>query len=86
MPELSRFFGIRIFMYYAEHAPPHFHARYAGQVAAIEIESLAVIKGGLPGRALGLVVEWAQSHRAELTANWERARKARALLPIDPLR
>lgn len=85
MPEISRFFGIRIYMYYAEHAPPHFHARYAGQRASIEIETLAVMRGDLPGRALGLVVEWGRLHRTELLEDWDRARQAQPLLPIDPL-
>ena len=85
MPEISRFFGIRSYMYYAEHAPPHFHARYASQSASIEIETLAVMRGDLPGRALGLVVEWGRLHRTELLGDWERARLTQPLLPIDPL-
>ena len=86
MPEISRFFGIRIYMFFEEHAPPHFHASYAEQSACIEIESLAVLAGNLPGRALGLVVEWGSVHRGELRADWERARQAESLLPIEPLR
>lgn len=85
MPEISRFLGIRIYMYYEEHSPPHFHAEYAGKLAVLDIASLAVLKGDLPGRALGLVVEWARLHRPELEANWMRARKAEPLLPVEPL-
>jgi len=85
MPEISRFFGIRILMYYEDHLPPHFHARYAGHRASIEIESLAVLAGDLPGRALGLVVEWGRLHQSELAEDWERARDTQPLLPIDPL-
>lgn len=85
MPEISRFFGIRIFMYFEEHGPAHFHARYAEWSAVIEIESLAVSKGDLPGRALGLVIEWARLHQGELRMDWERARQAQALVPIEPL-
>ena len=59
MPEISRFFGIIILMYYDEHNPPHFHARYGSDTAAMEITSLRVLEGRLPSRALGLVVEWA---------------------------
>ena len=59
MPEISRFFGIIIAMFYDEHAPPHFHARYGSDNVAIEIVSLRVLEGRLPSRALGLVVEWA---------------------------
>ena len=57
MPEISRFFGIVIQMYYNDHAPPHFHARYGGHKALIAIETLAVLNGHLPPRTLGLVVE-----------------------------
>lgn len=85
MPEISRFLGIRIYMYYEEHSPPHFHAKYAGQMAVVDIASLAVIKGDIPGRALGLVVEWGRLHRAELEANWARARQAEPLWPVEPL-
>jgi len=45
MPEISRFFGIVIQMFYEDHAPPHFHAKYAEQTAAIAINTLAVLKG-----------------------------------------
>lgn len=86
MPEISRFFGIVIRMYYDEHNPPHFHARYGGEHAAIEIESLRVLEGGLPPRALGLVVEWAWEHRGELLANWEAARSNLPPAKIAPLR
>jgi hypothetical protein len=57
MPEVSRFYGIVIQMYYGDHLPPHFHARYAGHAAKFDIESLSVIDGKLPARALGLVME-----------------------------
>jgi len=63
MPELCRFYGIVIQMYYRDHPPPHFHALYSGQKAAIDIETLAFIDGGLPARARGLVIEWAALHQ-----------------------
>lgn len=72
-------------MNYNDHAPPHFHARYGGDNAAIEIESLTVLAGSLPPRALGLVVEWAVLHRTELLANWQLAREDKLLRPIEPL-
>jgi hypothetical protein len=56
MPEISRFFGIVIAMFYREHHPPHFHAKYAGQWAAFSIEDLKLIEGDLPRRAISLVV------------------------------
>ena len=66
MPELCRFYGVRIKMYYDDHNPPHFHAEYGGDEALISIDTFDVIAGELPSRALGLVYEWAGKHRAEL--------------------
>jgi len=85
MPTICRFFGIVIAMYYEDHAPPHFHARYGGQHAAFCVDPLGLIAGELSPRALGLVMEWARLHRAELLADWERARAGGPLEPIDPL-
>ncbi len=85
MPEISRFFGIVIAMYYEDHAPPHFHARYAGLRASIAIETLEVISGRLSPRARGLVTEWAAQHTAELLEDWELARTGAPLKRIEPL-
>ena len=85
MPEISRFFGIIITMFYDEHNPPHFHARYGSDKAAIEITSLRVLEGRLPSRALGLVIEWASQHQEELMMNWEAARNDRPPKKIPPL-
>ena len=72
-------------MYYAEHGVPHFHALYAGQDASIAIESLEVLGGSLPDRALRLVREWAKIHHAELEDDWRRARDNEPLERIPPL-
>ena len=85
MPEVSRFFGIVIQMYYADHEPPHFHVRYSGQRALIAIETLAVLRGELSPRALGLVTEWAALRRVELLEDWRLARAEAQLKPIAPL-
>ena len=85
MPEICRFFGIVISMYYAEHDPPHFHARYNGFKAAIRIRDLALADGMLPSRAMGLVLEWAALHQEELLADWDLARSHQTLLKIAPL-
>ena len=85
MPELSRFYGLVIKMYFADHAPPHFHAEYAEFEARIAIETLAVLSGNLPARALGLVIEWATLHRQELQVQWQRASGLQQLSRIDPL-
>jgi len=68
MPEISRFFGIVIKMFFDDHNPPHFHAEYGADLALIDIRSLCVFAGQLPPRALGLVIEWATLHRQELSA------------------
>ena len=85
MPEISRFFGIIIAMYYKEHAPPHFHAKYGGQRAAFAISDLEIIEGFLPRRAVSLVLEWAFEHRQDLMENWRRAERRENLLTIPPL-
>ena len=63
MPEISRFLGLIITMYYSEHPPPHFHVRYGGHKAVFAIEPLLVLQGSLPPRVHGLVIEWAALHR-----------------------
>lgn len=85
MPAISRFFGIVITMNYNDHPPPHFHVRYGGQKALMAIATLAVIRGQLSPRVLGLVVEWAVQHQAELAANWDLAMRQQPLQPIPPL-
>lgn len=85
MPEISRFFGIVVAMFYDDHAPPHFHARYGEHRAIIAIESGGILAGQLPPRALGLVTEWAVLHRAELEDDWRRARSREVLNTIPPL-
>ncbi len=85
MPEISRFYGIVIKMYFADHAPPHFHAEYAEDEVRIAITSLGVLSGHLPPRAMGLVAEWASIHQQELQALWNRASKLEPLTRVDPL-
>ena len=85
MPEVSRFYGIVIRMYFADHSPPHFHAEYAEHEALIAIGDLSIIGGDLPVRALGLVREWALLHQAELGTLWNKARQSERLTRIEPL-
>jgi Domain of unknown function (DUF4160) len=85
MPEISRFFGIVIRMYFNDHSPAHFHAEYGEHEALIDMDTLSVLRGELPRRALALVLEWAAFHRHELRADWERARRGTPLQPIAPL-
>lgn len=85
MPEISRFFGISVRIFYNDHHPPHFHAIYGESEALFAIETLRVLRGELPRRALALVLEWAAVHRAELARDWDLARSGQAPEPIQPL-
>lgn len=85
MPEISRFFGIVVTMYYNDHAPPHFHVRYGDQRAIVGIDGARILEGRMSARALGLVLEWATLHRAELLQDWTLARRQAPLNPIAPL-
>ena len=72
-------------MYYDDHPPPHFHAIYGEHEVKIAIETLEVIEGKVPRRALGLVVDWAELHKQELLDNWNEGQEHRPLSPIQPL-
>jgi len=85
MPEICRFYGIIIAIFYSEHNPPHFHARYADRKASIGIRDLAVIEGSLPPRAMGLVMEWAAIHKDELMNAWQQAENNQPPGKIVPL-
>ena len=85
MPEISRFLGIVIAMYYNEHGPPHFHARYGDRVIRVAIENGLIMSGTFPRRAQGLVQEWLALHRDELLGDWRLAQQRKPLVKIDPL-
>lgn len=85
MPELSRFYGIVIKMYYNDHNPPHFHAEYGSDAMVVDVNTLAIIGGRIPPRATGLVTEWAAQHQAELQHAWDQARNMEPLDQIEPL-
>lgn len=85
MPTISAFFGIVIRMFYNDHSPPHFHAEYGEYEALYTIDTLETIGGELPRRAHALVLEWTTMHRAELIANWDRAREGVPLRDVQPL-
>ena len=85
MPEISRFFGVIITLYYGDHSPPHFHVRYGDQKALIAIDTLTLFRGHLSPRVFGMVIEWAIAHQAELRENWERAQRQEPLERIEPL-
>ena len=85
MPTISTFYGILIQMYWDDHAPPHFHALYAEFEALIDIQTIEVMRGALPPRALALVLEWAREHRTELLEDWNLCAHKQQPKKIRPL-
>ena len=85
MPELSRFYGIIIRMFYGDNAPPHFHAVYQGEQIQVNIHTLEVIEGSMSRRAQALVLEWAALHRVELRQAWDAASHNQEPSKIQPL-
>jgi len=85
MPEISRFLGIVITMYFNDHNPPHFHVRYEEFRAVPGIAPLELREGNLPPRVLGLVMEWAEMHQAELMENWTSLAAEGKFRRIPPL-
>jgi len=85
MPEISRFLGILISMYFEDHNPSHFHVRYNNFRAVISINNLMLVEGKLPARVLGLVMEWAELHKKELLENWDMVQKTGKYFKIEPL-
>ena len=85
MPEISRFYGIIIYMNYKDHAPPHFHVWYGEYKAIISIKD-QMVKGEMPNRALKMIFEWLEVHKEEILNDWELAQKGDTLKYIDPLK
>ena len=84
MPVISRFYGIVIYMFWREHDPAHFHAKYAEEEVVVEIET-GKVTGAMTSRALGLVREWHKLHLDELRKEWQLAKEKKTLFPIKPL-
>jgi hypothetical protein len=84
VPEISRFHGIVIQMYWDDHPFPHFHASAAGRQARVRIDKIEALKSTLTRRELRMVCEWAAVHQSELEKNWHRARVHATLEPIEP--
>jgi hypothetical protein len=85
LPKIAEFFGISIYIFWRDHPPPHFHARYAGEEILIAIDDLLVLEGKLSPRALGLVIEWAALHQEELRQVWAQAEAHQPLSKVEPL-
>jgi hypothetical protein len=84
MPIISQFYGILIRMFYADHAPPHFHAKYGGDEALFDMDG-NIIEGKFPVRAERLVREWTQKRRAELMDAWSHCVNKQQPNKIEPL-
>ncbi len=85
MPEISRFFGIIIRMFYDDHNPPHFHAEYQGNSALFDFQG-NILKGDLCSKtATKLVREWTDLHIGELVADWDAAKQDAEIQKIQPL-
>lgn len=85
VPTVSLFYGIAVRIYFRDHQPPHFHARYGGAEALIRIADGTVLRGQLPARARRLVEEWRNLHLDELHDRWNNAQAGTAVHPIRPL-
>jgi hypothetical protein len=88
MPEISRFFGIIIRMYWEAGAPhhrPHFHAYYQDEVAIYSVDPVEIEAGSLPRRQKRLVEAWAELHQEELIGDWQRLQEGQSPLPVQPL-
>ena len=85
MPVISEFYGIKIFMFWNDHIPPHFHAEYGDKKVLVDIVNGAVIKGVFPFKQLKLVLAWCEIHREELLRNWENAKQQLEINKIKPL-
>ena len=85
MPRISAFYGIVIAMYFDDHSPPHFHAKYGEHEAQILIATGEILHGSLPRRALNLVQEWTELRHEALVHNWELTQRQEPLATIDPL-
>jgi len=85
MPEISRFLGMVISIYFDDHNPPHFHVEYNEDEALISINDLSILRGNLPPRVMGLAMEWARLHQAELLENWNMVKESGKYFKINPL-
>lgn len=86
MPIIAEFYGIKIYIFYDDHAEPHFHAYYGGDEGEISVKTGKLIVGKLPPRAMKLVKEWMDKHKKELAENWKLAEEHKRLKKIDPLK
>ena len=85
MPVISTFNGIKIYINYRDHMPPHFHAYYGEYECIIDITEIEIIAGNMPNKQLKMIYGWTALHQEELQENWYLARRKATLFSIDPL-
>ena len=86
MPTICMFRGIKIYIHWRDHMPPHFHASYGGVEILVSIEDLEVLEGKMPSKQLKMLLGWAAFHQEELRENWGLARERQELFAIEPLK
>ena len=86
MPTISMFRGIKIFINWNDHQPPHFHAKYGSDEVVISINEVELLDGYMPSKQLKMIMGWAVFHQAELLENWELARQKQELFQIEPMK
>lgn len=85
MPEISRFYGVIIYMYFKDHFPPHIHLRYGDYEAIIYLKD-GVVVGEMPGKIVKMALKWMELNRIELLKTWKLAQKGESLPKIKPLK
>jgi hypothetical protein len=80
------FRGIKIYINWREHQPPHFHAKYGSDEVAVSINDIEVLDGSLPNKQLKMLLGWTALHQEELLENWQLAEQKQDLFPIEPLK
>lgn len=86
MPTISSFRGIKVYINWHDHMPPHFHAKYGSDEVIVDIRTIEVLDGALPSKQLKMLLGWAAFHQEELQENWELAAKKQELFSIAPLK
>ena len=86
MPTICMFRGIKVYINWRDHLPPHFHATYGGEEVIVSIRDIEVIEGSIPNKQLKMLLGWAAFHQEELMENWMLAERRQELFPIAPLK
>lgn len=86
MPTISMFRGIKVFINWKDHMPPHFHAKYGSEEVIVNIKDIEVIDGKIPSKQLKMLLGWAAFHQEELLENWELAQQNEELFQIEPMK